>query len=38
VGGRTDGAAFRGLASTDYRAITVDAKFNEASNRYPFPE
>lgn len=37
-GNRTDGAAFRGLGSSNYRTITVDIAFNEESNRYPFEE
>ena len=37
-GGRTDGAAFRGLGSPNYRTVTVDVQFNEESNRYPFGE
>ncbi|HET7323177.1 MAG TPA: cell surface glycoprotein related protein [Halococcus sp.] len=37
-GNRTDGAVFRGLGSPNYTTITVDMKFNEESNRYPFEE
>ncbi|WP_049899961.1 hypothetical protein [Halococcus agarilyticus] len=37
-GGRTDGAAFRGLGSSNYRTITADVQFNEESNNYPFEE
>jgi hypothetical protein len=37
-GGRTDGAVFRGLGSSDYRTITVDIAFNDAVDRYPFEE
>jgi hypothetical protein len=37
-GGRTDGAAFRGLGSANYSTITADIKFNDAVERYPFEE
>ena len=37
-GERTDGAAFRGLESPNYSTVTVDIKFNEETNRYPFDE
>ena len=37
-GRRTDGAAFRGLESPDYATITIDAAFNNATDRYPFGE
>ena len=37
-GERTDGAAFRGLESPNYSTATVDLKFNEDTNRYPFDE
>ncbi len=37
-GGRTDGAAFRGLGSSDYSTITADVRFNDAVERYPFEE
>jgi hypothetical protein len=37
-GGRTDGAAFRGLRSSNYRTITADITFNDAVERYPFEE
>ncbi|WP_435076582.1 cell surface glycoprotein related protein [Halococcus sp. AFM35] len=37
-GGRTDGAAFRGLESSNYRTITANLKFNDAVERYPFEE
>lgn len=37
-GGRTDGAAFRGLGSSNYRTITADITFNDAVERYPFEE
>lgn len=37
-GERTDGAAFRGLGSADYSTVTVDMKFNDAVERYPFDE
>ena len=37
-GRRTDGAAFRGLESSNYRTITVDIKFNDETDRYPFEE
>jgi hypothetical protein len=37
-GGRTDGAAFRGLGSSNYSTITADIKFNDAVERYPFEE
>jgi hypothetical protein len=37
-GGRTDGAAFRGLGSSNYSTITADIRFNDAVERYPFEE
>lgn len=33
---RTDGAAFRGIESSNYDEITVDIKFNSRSDAYPF--
>lgn len=35
-GGRTDGWAYSGLESTDYREITVDMTFNDATGNAPF--
>lgn len=35
-GNRTDGGAFRGLTSPEYRTITIDMQFNDDSARYPF--
>jgi hypothetical protein len=35
-GNRTDGAAFRGLASPNYRTITADVQFNDEADTYPF--
>ncbi|EMA45368.1 hypothetical protein [Halococcus saccharolyticus] len=37
-GNRTDGAAFRGLGSSEYRTITADIQFNEEADTYPFEE
>ena len=37
-GNRTDGAAFRGLGSAEYRTITADIQFNEEADTYPFEE
>ena len=37
-GERTDGAAFRGLGSSDYSTITADIPFNDEVDRYPFEE
>lgn len=37
-GNRTDGGAFRGLGSSNYRTISIDIAFNDESNRYPFDE
>src|SRR5699024_56891 len=37
-GERTDGAAFRGLGSSNYSTIDVDIKFNKQVDRYPFEE
>lgn len=37
-GERTDGAAFRGLGSSDYSTITADIAFNDEVDRYPFEE
>lgn len=37
-GNRTDGAAFRGLRSSNYSTITVDMKFNEGASQYPYGE
>ena len=37
-GERTDGAAFRGLGSSDYSTITADITFNDEVDRYPFEE
>lgn len=37
-GNRTDGAAFRGLGSAEYRTITADVQFNEEADTYPFEE
>ena len=37
-GRRTDGAAFRGLGSPNYSTITLDIKFNDETDRYPFEE
>lgn len=37
-GERTDGGVFRGLGSSNYSTITIDIKFNEQVDRYPFEE
>lgn len=37
-GERTDGAVFTGLGSPNYQTISVNLKFNEESNQYPFEE
>lgn len=35
---RSDGAVFRGLGSDGYDEITIDMRFNQRSNRYPYDE